>query len=250
MKIEIIQKFYDYSWRVNNPYDTWSSNECNSKNVNVTTHLRVIDSSGNIWDILDNGNRYNNDISKNEHSRYDLILETFNVPHKSNHQHRFVIGHEYDDVSNYNSIIFRCCALKHNFNLEIIDKIEYTKYVQNPLIEHYIGFAEQFIEMDYDKFPEAIDKDPFIQCGIRCEIRPADNMFHWLNNNNPMNSEEYDECCRKQTQIISLDKLEKDEAIKVLNNAIENELEILDLGSNMIDIINVIEKFKRENTEK
>lgn len=244
MRIETIQKFYDYSWRVHNPYDTWSSNQCDSKNVNTTTHIRVTDIYGKKWDLLDNGNRYNNEISQNEHSRYDLVLETFNIPHKSNHQHRFVMGHEYDDASNYASIIFRCCELKQDFNPEITDLIEFSKDAKNPHKEHYIGFAEEFVEIDYDKYPEALDENPYIQCGIRCEMRSRDKMFQWLNKNNPMKSDDYDEHCRKQTQIISLDNLTKVEATKALSNAIENELEILDLGSNLLDIMGVIEKYK------
>lgn len=250
MKIEIIQKFYDYSWRIHNPYVEFTSEQLDFKNVNVTVYIKLTDDSGKNWELLDNGNRFNNEISQNEHSRYDLILNKFNIQHKSNHKHRFIMGYEHENISNYNSIIFRCCELKPDFNPELTDTIDLSSDARKPYKEHYIGFAEQFIEIDYDLFPKDLDENPYIQCGIRCEMRPINKMYKWLNINNPMKGDDYDECCRKQTQIILLNNFTEKEATNALNNAIENELDILDLGYNLMDIFNVIERYKRVHNEE
>ena len=245
MKIEIIKQYYDYSWRLNNPY---CERGCyNSNDVNITTHLRVKDIHGKVWELLDNGNRYDNKIYKKSHSRYDLILESFVIDTEFEHC-RSIIGHP-AQVSDFSNDIFRLCELEQNFDPETKDTIILSKDVRKQRREHYIGFAIEnvyFDHVDYLKHPEIINEDPYIQKGIRCEMRTRDKMFHWLNKTNPMNSDDYDEHCQKQTQIIPLNNNKK-EALKELNDAIMNEITILDLGQNTLDILDVVLKAQEQN---
>ena len=218
MQIEIIQNFYDYSWRLHNPDFRW---RCNPADVNITTHLRVTDIHGKWHDLLDHGSRYDSAIYQKSHSRYDLILETFIIPM---HSH----------------VIFRLCELEPDFNPETADSIIPSRDKRKRCKEHYIGFAMEYVDIDYSKHPQALDEDPYVQIGVRCEMRARDKMFHWLNKHNFMNSDEYDECCRKQTQIIPLNNQDKNAAAKELNDAIMNELTIIDLGGNTLDMLGVI----------
>jgi len=242
MKIDTIQKFYDYSWRLHNPL---FFDKLNPEDVDVTTHIKVTDIHGKKWELLDNGCRYDNKIYQNSHSRYDLVLETFIVDKEFEHC-RGTIGYPMP-VSDYSNIIFRLCELEPNFNPETIETIILSRDVRKRRKEHYIGFAMEYVDVDYSKYPKAINEDPYIQIGIRCEMRTRDKMFHWLNKSNPMNSEDYDEHCQKQTQIIPLNNNTKKEALKELNDAIINEITILDLGQNTLDILDVIIHAQKQN---
>ena len=225
MIIDTIQQFYDYSWRLHNPF-FWS--KYNPANVNITKHLQAKDIHGKHWELLDNGNRYDNKVYQNSHSRYDLVLETFLMENEIEHFRR-LMGHP-AQVSNYCNVIFCLCELEPNFNPETIETIILSRDKRKRRSEHYIGFA---IELSN------------IQIGIRCEMRSRDKMFHWLNKKNPMNNDDYDECCQKQTQIIPLNNKAKDDAIQELNDAIMNELTILDLGGHTIEMLNVISRAQK-----
>lgn len=228
MKIETSKQYYDYNWRLHDPY---SMQKCyNPSDVNITTHIRATDIHGKAWDLIDNGFRYDNKIYQNSHSRYDLILETFILDKKFEHS-RGVIGYE-TPVSDYSNTIFRLCELEPDFNPETVDTLILPRDKRKWRKDHYIGFVEQ-------------NENPFIQMGIRCEMRSRDKMFHWLNKNNPMKSDLYEECCQKQTQIIPLGKKTKNDAIKELNDAIMNELTIIDLDGNTLKMIDVIMRATR-----
>ena len=237
MKIEIFDKFYDYCWRIHNSYFT--RNFYNPNDVNITTQLLATDIHGKKWELLDNGNRYDNEIYQNSHSRYDLILETFIMDEELSNPHNSMSN------SVNQNIIFRLSELEPNFNPEEVDTIILSRNQRKKRREHYVGFAGKYLFYDYTKSSKFIKEDPFLLMGIRCEMRSRDKMFHWLNKNNPMNSDDYVECCQKQTQIIPLNNKTKDDAIKELNDAINNEIAILELNHDLSDILNVIERAKK-----
>lgn len=248
MKIETIKEYYDYSWRLHNPE---FKEKCNPDDVNITKHIRATDIHGKTWDLLDNGNRYDNEIYQNSHSRYDLILGKV-IMNKTFEHVRGTIEYEMPK-SDYSNVIFRLYELEPNFNPETINTIILDQNMQKGCKEHYIGFAINYIDdsdRDYSKYPKEPNEDPEIQKGIRCEMRSPDKMFYWLNEHNPMNGEEFDERCRKQTQIIALNNKSKDDAINELNDAIMNEITILDLGGDsLLEVIyKVKEKKSRINT--
>ena len=232
MKIETIKEYYDYSWRFHNPEFKKKSNP---KDVNITTHIKATDVHGKTWDLLYNGSRYDNEIYQNSHSRYDLILGKV-IMNKTFKHLRGIIGYEMPE-SDYSNVIFHVCELEPNFNPETIDTILLDQNIQKGCKEHYIGFAIKYIDnsdRDYSKYPKEPNEDPEIQEGIRCEMRSPDKMFHWLNEHHPMKGEEFDEHCRKQTQIIALNNKSKDDSVKELNDAIMNEITILDLGGDSL----------------
>ena len=241
MKIETIEIFYDYSWRRHNPFSL--SAFYYPKNVDTTTYISATDIHGKMWHLLDNGVRYDNKIYQKSHSRYDLVLDTFIMEENTHFR-----GHMTDSF--YSNIIFRLCELEPDFNPENIDTIILSRDKRKRRSEHFIGFAREFVFIDFSKNPNALSEDQYVKMGVRCEMRVRDKMFHWLNKNNPMNNNDYDEYYHVQKQIIPLCKnMKTNDAVKELNNAIVYEMSILEGGAS-ISILNVINRAQKEKNSK